>query len=165
MLKRRLLLIPPLATLLIYTVALFWSIYDYQELKRTDEERLLEKYGPEITGFVDYWPYIETKQGETMVFLGFALGLVSAVEIGVLGKFMEYTHLKSVALILPVVGFLCLIFGILAYFYYEPELAGFAAPLRDYSSPLGLLGIVFMANSLVVVGHVAIRRGEVTNQK
>ena len=154
MFKKRLLLILFLATILVYVVALFWSIHNYQEWKRRDIERYLEKYPPEIVGFLEISRFDQTRQGKSMVQLGLAIGFVWVVGIGFLGKYMEHRDLRLLARIIPVLGFLCFVVGIMAFFYYEESsVFGVVAPYSDYIIPLMLLGIAFFAFSPVIWVH------------
>ncbi len=154
MFKKRLLLILFLATVLVYVVALFWSIHDYQELRRRDIERYVEKYGPEIVGFIEFSRFDHTIQGKSMFQYGYATGFVWVVGIGFLGKYLEPRELKLLASIIPVLGFLCFVIGIMAFFYYEKSpFFGVVAPYIDYAVPLMLLGVTFFGFSPVIWAH------------
>ena len=72
MFKKRLLLIPLLVTVLIYAVAVHWSIQDYAEWKKWK----LGSYPPEMRPFVDFYPYILSGHGILMIVLGAIIGLV-----------------------------------------------------------------------------------------
>jgi len=72
MFKKKLLLIPLLATVLIYSGAVYWSIQDYAEWKKAK----LERHPPEIRPFVNFSPYVFSGHGILMMVLGAIIGLV-----------------------------------------------------------------------------------------
>ena len=75
MFKKRLLLILFLVTVLIYAMAVFWSIQDYEEWKKAT----LERYPPEMKPFVDFYSYVPSGHGTLMIVLGAIIGLVWAI--------------------------------------------------------------------------------------
>jgi len=151
MFKKRLLLILFLATVLVYAVALFWSIRDYKEMKRS----WMERTPPEFKPFREFNLYIATKQGWFMVLLGFPIGLIWVIGIGFLGDYMEHRDLKLLARIIPFCGFLCILFGIAVSFHSESNPLGYGVviPFRDYAHPLVALGIIFVAISPVILAN------------
>lgn len=154
MFRKRLLLILFLATVLIYGGALFWSVHEYQAWVSGKIEMYLEKYPAEMVGFVDFSRFDQTRQGKSMMQLGFAIGFVWVVGIGLFGRYIGTGDLRFLARIIPFVGVLCFFCGIMAYFYYEESsVFGFVVPFRDYANPLMLLGIVFSALSPVTWVH------------
>jgi len=83
MFKKGLLLILFLATVLIYAVAIFGSIQDYEELKKVR----LEEYPPEIRPFVDFDPYMSSRQGKFMILFGAIIGFAWLMIVVVLGRY------------------------------------------------------------------------------
>jgi len=53
-------------SVVVYALALFQSINDYENWK----EAKLEEYRPELRPLIDFSPYISTRQGGLMVVLG-----------------------------------------------------------------------------------------------
>jgi len=83
MFKKRLLLILFLATVLIYVVAVFWSIQAYEEWKRG----VLERYPPQVRPYVDFNPYFSSKQGGFMILFGAIMGFAWLMAVVVLGRY------------------------------------------------------------------------------
>lgn len=52
--------------IVVYALALFQSINSYERWKKAT----LEEYRPELRPFIDFSPYISTRQGALMVVLG-----------------------------------------------------------------------------------------------
>jgi hypothetical protein len=72
MFKKRHLLILLLATVLIYSGAVYWSIQDYEEYKNAR----LERYPPDIRNRVVFDHYIISGRGILMIVLGAIIGVL-----------------------------------------------------------------------------------------
>jgi hypothetical protein len=151
MAKQRLLLVLFLATVLTYVGTLFWSIHDYQALVSRQIETRLEQYPPDWVSYMDFLWFAQTRQGTALRQLGFAVGFVWLVGLALFGRYMKTRDLRVLARIIPVLGILWFVGGIMAFFYYEESaIFRIVVPFHDYVNPLMLLGIVFSAWSPVL---------------
>lgn len=81
---------------------------------------------------------------------------------------MEHSDLKLLASIMQVSGFLCIAFGLIAYFYEERRFLGYwvVYPYSDYAFPLVVLGIILVVVGAMVHDHAQKKEEEIQqNQK
>jgi len=86
---------------------------------------------------------------------------------------MEYSDLKLLSSITQVSGFLCLVFGAIAYFYEErltstnPAYFGHwvTNPYREYAFPLAALGIILIVIGALIHDHANREREKQQNPK
>jgi len=89
--KKKLLLILLLATVLIYSGVVSWSIQDYEEWKKAK----LERYPQDIRPFVDFYPYILSGHGILMIVLGAIIGLLWTIISLILQKIERKSNVEE----------------------------------------------------------------------
>lgn len=72
-----------LAMVLLYVVAVGWSIQAYEEWKEIE----LERYPPDVRPFVDFDPYVSSRQGGFVIVLSAILGIAWLTAVVVLDRF------------------------------------------------------------------------------
>jgi len=114
MFKKKLLLILLLATVLIYSGAVYWSIQDYEEWKQAK----LERFSPEIRHQVTIDPYMLDGRGILMIVLGAIIGLVWLIVLFMKKK----TKFRIATLATVIIAGVAFPLAYVAYriFVYEP---------------------------------------------
>jgi len=88
MLRKRMLVVLLLITVLIYAVSLYQSIQFYEEWKKMR----LEEYPPELRPYVDFGPYTGSIQGSQMILVGAIIGIGWLTVITILSRHAQSTN-------------------------------------------------------------------------
>lgn len=80
---------------------------------------------------------------------------------------IEYSDLKLLVKITQVSGFLCIFFGLIAYFYEDRQYWGYwiTYPYREYAFPLVALGIILVVIGALMHDHAEKEREKQQNSK